>query len=87
MSIIGRIFVGLMGIGIGMLIVFKGEWLLHNVGQIGWVEKYMGTFGGSRLFYKLLGVLLIIIATLYMTGFIQNFLPKFFQGIFGGGLQ
>ncbi len=83
---IGRIFLGLLGIGIGVLIVFKGEWLLHNVGRIGWVEKYLGVFGGSRLFYKLLGVLLIILATLYMTGFLQNWLPNFLQGLFGGDL-
>ena len=87
MSIIGRIFLGLLGIGMGVLVVFKAEWILHNVGKIGWIEQHLGSFGGSRLFYKLLGIVIIVLSTLYMTGFLQDFLPTFLQGMFGGGLQ
>ena len=87
MSIIGRIFVGILGISIGVLVLLKAQWFLYNVGRIGWAEKYFGVFGGTRLFYQALGILIIATATLFMTGFLQNFLPNFLQGLFGGGLQ
>lgn len=84
MSIIGRIFLGLLGIGLGILITIKSEWLINNVGSPGFAQKYLGTFGGGRLFWKLLGILIVALATLYMTGFLQNFLPNLLRGLFGG---
>jgi len=77
------IFLGLLGIGIGLLVSIKHEWFLHNVGRIASVEKYLGTFGGSRLFYQLLGVLLIILSTLYMTGLLQRMLTGLAGKVFG----
>lgn len=77
------IFLGLLGIGIGLLISIKHEWFLNNVGRIAAVEKYMRLFGGSRLFYQLLGVLLIILSTLYMTGLLQKLLTGLAGKVFG----
>lgn len=86
MSLIGQIFLGLFGIGLGVLITLKSEWLINNVGSPSFAQKYLGTFGGGRLFWKLLGILIVAFATLYMTGFIQNALPNMLKGFFGGGL-
>ncbi|NQV12899.1 MAG: hypothetical protein HQ530_01195 [Parcubacteria group bacterium] len=77
-----QIFIGLLGIGLGLLFAIKSEWLLHNVGRIASIERYLGTFGGSRLFYQLLGVLMIIFATLYMTGFLQKGIIGLFKRVF-----
>lgn len=79
---ITRIIIGVLGIGLGLLFAIKNEWFLYNVGRIASVERYLGSFGGSRLFYQLLGVLLIIIATLYMTGLFQKLILGLFQRIF-----
>ncbi|MDD3887852.1 MAG: hypothetical protein PHN19_03695 [Patescibacteria group bacterium] len=86
MSLIGQIFFGLLGIGLGVLITIKSEWLINNVGSPGFAQKYFGTFGGGRLFWQLLGILVAAFATLYMTGFLQNTLPNMLKGLFGGGL-
>lgn len=70
MNILGGIFV----ITIGALIVAKSEVLLNTFGRIGFFEKYLGLEGGSRLGYKLIGLLTIFIGTLIMTGMIGGFL-------------
>jgi len=80
-----KIFLGLLGIGIGLLVAIKHEWFLHNIGRIAVVEKYMRLFGGSRLFYQLLGVLLIILSTLYMTGLLQKLLVGLANKMLGIG--
>lgn len=75
--------VGILGIAFGILITLKSEWFLYNVGKIASVERYLGTFGGSRLFYQLLGVLIIAISTLYMIGVWGSIIEAIIGGIFG----
>ena len=58
---IGKIILGLIIVGVGYLIVWKSEWILNNFGGVGFAEQHMQTAGGSRLFYKLIGTLLIIV--------------------------
>ena len=84
-----RIILGLIGTGIGFLFVQKSEWLLSNVGGIGPAEKYLG---GSRMGYKLIGILIIVIAFLYISGLPEGVLkvilgPLFGIGGFGGNEQ
>jgi len=69
-----NILVGLILIVVGALIVVKSEWLLDNFGRIGFFEQHLGTEGGSRLGYKLAGILTIFIGLLIMTGMIGGFL-------------
>ncbi len=52
----------------GVLLVIKTEWFLQNFGRISWFEKQFGTEGGSRLGYKLVGILLIFVGIVVMTG-------------------
>ncbi|TSC96197.1 MAG: Uncharacterized protein Athens101410_127 [Parcubacteria group bacterium Athens1014_10] len=68
----------LLAILIGSLLTIKSEWFLNNFGRVEWAEKHLGLDGGSRLFYKLLGIAIIIIALLFMTGLMQNWLLGFF---------
>ena len=62
---------------IGSLLLIKTEWFLNNFGRIQWAEMHLGTEGGSRLFYKLLGILIIFISFLFITGLMQKLLLKF----------
>ena len=65
---------GLIITTVGALMVLKAEWLLANFGRIGFFEQHLGTEGGSRLGYKIIGILAIFIGILFLTGQINNFL-------------
>lgn len=74
MGLIGRIIGGLVLAGIGFLFVWKSEVLLQNVGAIPWAEDKLGSMGGTRMFYKLLGLLIIFFGFLTMTGLTGGFI-------------
>lgn len=63
-----HIIIGLLLIAGGTMMLIKTEWLLQNFGRIAWFEKKLGTSGGSRLGYKLVGVLFVIIGIIILTG-------------------
>lgn len=69
-----HIILGFIAIIIGALIVIKSEALLNSFGRIGFFEKHLGTEGGSRLGYKLIGIFVIFIGILIMTNMIGGFL-------------
>lgn len=80
----GQIFLGLLFVAIGYLLTWKANAFLGNFGRIAWFEQHLGTEGGSRLFYKLLGMLLIIFGLLYATGLAQGILRAIFNPLFSG---
>jgi len=69
-----HIFLGIIIMAVGFLIVWKSESVLRFFGRVAFFEKYLGTEGGSRLGYKLIGILFIFIGLLIMTGMIGGFL-------------
>lgn len=69
-----KILGGLILIALGTLMVMYTEWLLKNFGRVNWFEKNLGAEGGSRLGYKLLGVIVIFIGLLMATGMIDGFM-------------
>lgn len=79
----GQIFFGLILVGIGYLLTWKANSFLANFGRIAWFEQHLGTEGGSRLFYKLLGIVTIFLGFMYATGMLQVALSKFFGPLFG----
>lgn len=68
------ILIGIIILAIGVLIVIKTEAMLSMFGRIAFFERYLGTEGGSRLGYKLVGLLAIFIGFLVMTNMIGGFL-------------
>ncbi len=64
----GQIILGLLILIGGVFLVMKTEWLMSNFGRMAWFEEKLGTEGGSRLGYKLLGILAIFIGIIFMTG-------------------
>jgi hypothetical protein len=68
-----RIFWGLVAIGGGYVIIRYVEWLLNNIGRMEFFERKLGNMGGSRLGYKLLGILLIAIGFAMVTNLIDGF--------------
>lgn len=67
-----RYIIGLIGVVLGFVIVWKSEWFLTNFGRIPWAEEHLGLEGGTRLFYKLLGIVVILLSFMYMGGFVEG---------------
>jgi len=63
-----KYIIALLVIVFGTFLVIKTEWFIANFGTSAWAEEHMGTSGGTRLFYKLVGITIIIIAMLGITG-------------------
>jgi len=80
---IGRIIIGIVGTIIGSIMVIRSEWLLSFFGRIDWAEIHLGSEGGTRVFYKLLGLIVIIVSLLIMTGMIEGVLLAIFGPLFG----
>jgi hypothetical protein len=81
---ITRIIVGIVGTVVGSIMVMRSEWFLSFFGRIDWAEIHLGSEGGTRVFYKLLGMITILISLMIMTGMIEGLLMAIFGPLFGG---
>ncbi len=73
-----RYFVGIAGTIVGFLLVWKTTPVLNFTGRIEFAEKYLGTEGGSRLFIKLVGCLVIVISWMIMLNLGEGILRTLF---------
>ncbi len=73
-----NIIIGILMIVAGALIVIKSEVLYNAFGMITFFEEKMGA-GSSRFGYKLIGLIVLLLGTLALTGL----WTKIFVGIFG----
>jgi uncharacterized membrane protein len=79
-----RIFWGLVGIAIGVLLLKYTYSLAQTFGKFDWAEKYFtGGLGGTYFFYKIAGILVILLSALYMFGILDNLLGPV-ASLFGG---
>lgn len=69
-----RYFIGIIMVLIGVLLVIKTEWFIQNFGNNAWAEEHLGTSGGTRLMYKLIGIAFIFFGFLAITNLHQSFL-------------
>lgn len=69
-----NLIIGSIIIFIGYLLVAKSEWMLNNFGRIAFFEDKLGTEGGSRLGYKIIGLICIFLGFLIFTGMISGFM-------------
>jgi hypothetical protein len=81
---IGRIILGLIIVAVGAVITIKSEWIYQNFGGIPTADKYLGTEGGSRLAYKLIGIVASIVGFLIMTNLIEAVLTGLVNFIMPG---
>jgi hypothetical protein len=82
-----RYVLGLIGIAIGFLLIWKSEWIINNFGRIDWAEQHLGSEGGTRLMWKLIGLLVIILSMLFMFGMLQSILLAVLSPLFRGMAQ
>lgn len=69
-----KILGGLIVIALGTAIIMYTEWILKNFGKVTWFEKNLGAEGGTRLGYKLIGLIIIFLGLLMITGMMDGFL-------------
>lgn len=79
-----RIFMGLLISAVGILMTIKSEWLYENMGAIPSAERWLGSSGGSRLFYKLIGMLITFIGFFMVTGLLGKIILWVFLPLFSG---
>jgi len=76
-----KYLIGFIFVAIGMFVVIKSEWILKFFGYNDWAESKISIWGGSRILYKLIGLLIILAAVFYMTGWLENILLSIFSPI------
>jgi len=62
------IVIGIIATAAGAILVIKTEWFINNFGRLAWFEEKMGSDGGSRLGYKLIGTICLFVGIILMTG-------------------
>lgn len=75
----------LLGIAItalGVGITWKTEYALEFLGRNEWAERTFGG-GGSRLLYKLGGILVCVLGIIVMTDLYDQIVGGFITGLFG----
>lgn len=65
---------GLLVLAVGAAMVMKTEFLVNNFGRIGFFDKYLGSEGGTRLGYKLIGLGVVFFGILLTTNQLNNFM-------------
>lgn len=64
----GHVILGIVITAGGVFMVMKTEWLINNFGRMAWFEEKLGSEGGTRLGYKLIGIVALFIGIVVMTG-------------------
>jgi hypothetical protein len=83
----GQFIVGILIGGVGFVLVLKASWMLQNFGSIPFAEKHMHSEGGSRAFYKLIGLLFMLIGIMHATGLLAPFMGWVISKTFGKYVQ
>src|SRR3989344_6960717 len=81
---IGQLIVGLMVAFVGFIVVWKADWMLKNFGSVPFAEKFLQTEGGTRLFYKLLGILVMVGGIMHATDLLGTLMSAIIERLFGG---
>lgn len=76
-----RFIVGLLIAAFGTLMILKTEPIYDFVGRIPTAEKYLGS-GGSRLFIKLIGIIIIFGGLMWGLGLWEGFLQATIGSLF-----
>ena len=79
-----KYFLGILVIVLGAFMVIRTEWFIENFGYSDWAEAKLGR-GGTRIMYKVLGILFIVGSVLGMTGALGEIIIGVFGKLFIGG--
>jgi hypothetical protein len=77
-----RILIGFVITTLGFFFVWKTDIFYSMLGSVAWAERTFGG-GGTRLFYKLMGVAIIFIGVMIMTNLFDLIVGGFIRSLFG----
>ncbi|OGE78934.1 MAG: hypothetical protein A2751_00110 [Candidatus Doudnabacteria bacterium RIFCSPHIGHO2_01_FULL_46_14] len=77
-----RYFISIIGLSVGIVLVWKTFAIAQLFGSIDWAEEHLGS-GGSYLLYKVIGIIFVILSALYIFGILDILLLPF-RNLFGG---
>ena len=69
-----QIISGFIAAAFGTLAVIYTEWIVQNLGYNEWAEEKMSMWGGSRMLYKIIGVLVVLGGLLYAFDLLDKFI-------------
>ncbi len=76
-----RILIGIAITLLGVLFVWKTDIFYSMLGSVDWADRTFGG-GGTRTFYKLMGVGIIIIGVMVMTNLFEIMIGGFISSLF-----
>lgn len=79
-----KYLIGFAAIALGTILVIYTEWFVNNFGRSAWAEAKFGGDGGTRLLYKLIGIAMILLAFMGMTGVLGGIILAIFGNLFVG---
>ncbi len=79
-----KYILGILGLIAGFLLIWKSNWIVQNFGTVDWAEQHLGTYGGTRTFWKLIGLAIIAISLLGMAGSLGGILLDVLGPLFKG---
>lgn len=78
-----KYFIATLILAVGIYFVMRTESMLHMFGRVDWAEENMQLMGGTRMFYKLLGIIAIIGGLLVITGLGEGLASAILLPLFG----
>ncbi len=81
-----KYFIGILVSALGVCMVVKTQWFIENFGYSDWAESKLGG-GGTRLMYKVLGILCVVGTVLVLTGALGEMFLSIFGTLFVGGAR
>ncbi|TSC76407.1 MAG: hypothetical protein G01um101431_540 [Parcubacteria group bacterium Gr01-1014_31] len=79
---IGRILLGLVMVGVGAVITIFANRIYEAMGPMAWAEEHLGSEGGTRLMYKLIGIGLAVLGFMVATNLLTNLIISLLSGVF-----
>ena len=92
MFVAPRLTITIAIMALGFSLVWKTSWWIELFGRNPWAEEHLTSglgsgAGGSWLFYKLLGIVIMVAAFLYFTGGLQGGLVRYLGIFFRSGVN
>lgn len=78
----GRILLGLAMVGVGAVVTIFANKIYEAMGPMPWAEAHLGSEGGTRLLYKLIGIGLVIIGFMLATNLLTGVIVSIITAIF-----
>ncbi len=76
-----KYFLSILIIIAGIFITIKSEWMLKVFGRVNWFENKLGLWGGSRMFYKFFGIIILFLSIMWITGALQEIILSIFSPV------